>query len=363
MSIAVPNFEEAAAVASEFIYSIDNLPHEVSHLLQEIKLKEARVQDLQHEIDRDSAKYIRHSVRSSISAASSAASTPGPSGASPAPAVTPKPSTLLLPTKIAASYAEINTLAEEKCLLAQRLIDLIALTRSKLESEIVKVRVLQGEVIEGPATLPIPVEVPVLPVAGIPLSIGESLKNALLSRAASPVVAAASPTAATSISVASIGGSANKKRKTTATTALKMSPIKTTKSSKQRRSASPAVVAIPPASAGGVHQRSRLSRQILPEPDSMDVDAEGELEAEGEADAEGVDDAEGEEDERLYCFCQKHSYGDMIACDNEGCPYEWFHLSCVGMKQPLPDKWYCQECKSKGAGVAPPPPPKKGRKK
>lgn len=60
----------------------------------------------------------------------------------------------------------------------------------------------------------------------------------------------------------------------------------------------------------------------------------------GDEDAEG-DDGEGD-DERLYCFCQKQSYGDvrflvllclynismvlvqMIACDNEGgCPFEW----------------------------------------
>lgn len=53
------NFEEAATIASEFIYSkydfvlsfaflttlgLDNLPHEANHLLQEIRLKEARVQ-------------------------------------------------------------------------------------------------------------------------------------------------------------------------------------------------------------------------------------------------------------------------------------------------------------------------------
>lgn len=38
------NLEEAANLAAEFIYSLDNLPNEVNHLLQEIKVKEARVQ-------------------------------------------------------------------------------------------------------------------------------------------------------------------------------------------------------------------------------------------------------------------------------------------------------------------------------
>jgi len=67
----------------------------------------------------------------------------------------------------------------------------------------------------------------------------------------------------------------------------------------------------------------------------------------------------------------------MVACDNEnGCPYEWvcnsmrslicyspphqFHLSCVGLKQPVPEKWYCDECLKNGAGVQT---IKKGRKK
>ena len=28
------------------------------------------------------------------------------------------------------------------------------------------------------------------------------------------------------------------------------------------------------------------------------------------------------------------SYGDMVACDNEDCPYEWFHYPCVGVTAP-----------------------------
>jgi chromatin modification-related protein YNG2 len=102
----------------------------------------------------------------------------------------------------------------------------------------------------------------------------------------------------------------------------------------------------------------------------MDLDAEGEEEGEGE-------------DDNLYCFCQKKSYGDvrslsshslyfrmltygqMIACDNDECKYEWaslpytrrfdaylliaqFHLSCVQLTQPPAEKWYCRECVEMG---------------
>ena len=67
----------------------------------------------------------------------------------------------------------------------------------------------------------------------------------------------------------------------------------------------------------------------------------------------------------------------MIACDNNECQYQWvrkhmpfthlqtfslprilnvdanifilcqFHISCVNVKAPLPDTWYCEECKAK----------------
>ena len=46
----------------------------------------------------------------------------------------------------------------------------------------------------------------------------------------------------------------------------------------------------------------------------------------------------------------------MIACDNKDCRYQWFHLPCVNLKQPLPESWYCSECGGKGVG-------RKGRKK
>ncbi|KAF2652679.1 hypothetical protein K491DRAFT_604423 [Lophiostoma macrostomum CBS 122681] len=60
------------------------------------------------------------------------------------------------------------------------------------------------------------------------------------------------------------------------------------------------------------------------------------------------DGGEEDVDEARYCYCNEVSYGDMIACDNDSCPREWFHLACVNMKQ-APNartKWFCSdECK------------------
>lgn len=45
-------------------------------------------------------------------------------------------------------------------------------------------------------------------------------------------------------------------------------------------------------------------------------------------------DDEDEDSEPRYCYCNEISFGDMVACDNDACPREWFHLSCVGLTKP-----------------------------
>ncbi|KAJ5089435.1 Zinc finger PHD-finger [Penicillium argentinense] len=58
-------------------------------------------------------------------------------------------------------------------------------------------------------------------------------------------------------------------------------------------------------------------------------------------------DDEDEEGEPRYCYCNEISFGEMVACDNDACPREWFHLACVGLHKPPGKnvKWYCTECK------------------
>ncbi|TFK18871.1 hypothetical protein FA15DRAFT_674959 [Coprinopsis marcescibilis] len=322
MAASTTSLEEAAYIASEYIYSIDNLPMEVTHILQEIKHRDVKAQELQTEIDKDSARYIRYSLRQ-------------PTSASPISGEASLKSTLI-PSKIAAAYEEIQALAGEKQELAQKLIELMQRTRTKLDIELNKVRVLQGEPVETYASLSTPIKVvpafsPSSESFKNPVSaVTESLRNAL----ATPVSdarGAQSPQAAASPTPSSAGANSHKRRKVTATTPSIKVPA---------RSASPTVQAVASQSA---HQRSRLSRQIHPPvvEDDEDMDAEGDDDVDGEGD-------DGDGDDRLYCYCQKQSYGDMIACDNEGeCPYEWFHLSCTNIKGPTPDRWYCDYCKEK----------------
>ena len=134
--------------------------------------------ELQQEIDKDSAKYIRHSRQGS----STSTSPPSPSSPTTSP-ITP------IPVKISASYAEIQELASEKCALAQQLIELLSKTRARLDIDIVKVKILQGE---SPDTPTVATRSSARPSAAAPpslenfgsigrnpaLAISESLRNA-----------------------------------------------------------------------------------------------------------------------------------------------------------------------------------------
>lgn len=56
-----------------------------------------------------------------------------------------------------------------------------------------------------------------------------------------------------------------------------------------------------------------------------------------------------DQNEKAYCYCNQVSFGTMIACDNETCKLEWFHLGCTGLAD-LPgkrSKWYCRDCEPK----------------
>ncbi|KAF9053321.1 hypothetical protein BJ165DRAFT_1413483 [Panaeolus papilionaceus] len=345
MNTGIPNFEEAANVATEFIYSLDNLPSEVSHILQEIKHKDIRTQELQQEIDKDSAKYIRHSRRAS----STSGTPPSPSSRAPSP------KSMTIPAKVSASYAEIQELASEKCVLAQRLIELVTKTRARLDADIAKVRMLQGEPPEPPASQTAKALLPSLsadtfgaPGRNPAQAISDSLRSAL-AMSPTPDGRFGSSISSPVASPAASSAPATKKRRVTTTTSIKISPAA---SPTKHRSQSPAAT----AAASHTTQKSRLSKQIHPPVQDVESDAEPD---------EGVVEEEAE-DETLYCFCQKQSYGDMIACDNEGgCPYEWFHLACVGLKQPTPEKWYCSTCIKSGCAPLPPQPTatRKGRKK
>ncbi|XP_060085336.1 uncharacterized protein LOC132564723 [Ylistrum balloti] len=65
------------------------------------------------------------------------------------------------------------------------------------------------------------------------------------------------------------------------------------------------------------------------------------------------DDRVIDDKEHVYCICQQPETPDreMVACENENCKLEWFHLDCLKLtKSRLPKgKWYCPDCKRSSA--------------
>jgi hypothetical protein len=51
--------------------------------------------------------------------------------------------------------------------------------------------------------------------------------------------------------------------------------------------------------------------------------------------------------EPVYCICKRIAFGDMIACDNEDCPVEWFHYPCVNLTRKPKNSWMCSLCSNK----------------
>ena len=58
----------------------------------------------------------------------------------------------------------------------------------------------------------------------------------------------------------------------------------------------------------------------------------------------GEGHSEEEENNEKYCLCQGVAQGDIVACHNHTCPYEWFHWSCVGLRSEPVGIWYCPVC-------------------
>lgn len=42
-----------------------------------------------------------------------------------------------------------------------------------------------------------------------------------------------------------------------------------------------------------------------------------------------------------YCFCRSVWCNGMVACANEDCKIEWYHLSCINLWQKPTGKWVC----------------------
>ena len=50
--------------------------------------------------------------------------------------------------------------------------------------------------------------------------------------------------------------------------------------------------------------------------------------------------------EPSYCYCGgPEDAGDMIACDDDECKLQWYHLHCLKIQRVPKGKWFCPECR------------------
>ena len=112
----------------------------------------------------------------------------------------------------------------------------------------------------------------------------------------------------------------------------------------QQSTASPLLVSSTAASL--LAQKQPLTPQTPATP----AEASPLLREESNSDLQIVDehgqpvDWQNDPNEPRYCVCNQVSYGDMVGCDNDDCPIEWFHYGCVGLTQAPKGKWYCPQC-------------------
>lgn len=99
----------------------------------------------------------------------------------------------------------------------------------------------------------------------------------------------------------------------------------------------------------GLHKKrrkggSRASPSTTADDESVASEAET-----GDEDMSGMGGDEEESDDTKYCFCQRVSFGDMVACDNDDCKFQWFHWECVGIKEEPVGDWLCPDCRKQPA--------------
>ncbi|KAK9388062.1 inhibitor of growth proteins N-terminal histone-binding-domain-containing protein [Lipomyces mesembrius] len=372
---------DAAYVLEQFQQELANVPEEVAHYLEEIKTKDIKLYSLKKRIQHNDNAIQKH-----IRAHGSLAENPKESQYN---------------TKVITDFETAMKLQEEKCELASKLNDLVARHLKRLDIEIKK---LQNDGILAPSTEAI-ILTSMRALSTVPNthSAAQAAAGAAQATAAVQAVAAgghhhhhhqkrlspipqgsglvrgATPADIAAANAASMAANVQrptKKQKIgSGVSSLRgtpgvgntASPLSASMLAAQTTGGVGAGLIIgadtPGAMdyTGGIGDRSaaaaivnQISRSgLVPRSVASAVPAaslKGSLptsnnrssqKSSGQPSAEDEEEEEENNDSALYCFCQQVSYGDMVACDNPDCQYEWFHYGCVGLKAPPSGVWYC----------------------
>lgn len=302
---------EIAQLASEFISSMDNVPQEVQHIIKEIEHKDAKIQELLPKLAAREGQ-LRDTLAKKDATLNES----------------DKLKVEKLSEKIKADYARADEWSAQKEVLSRDLWRNINAHTKRLEVEIAKVSPILVSQVENAlsATLSSQSQIPST----------NTISNAVLGALRSPSVEASLDLSAPSGVKRRFSGTPVTKGRQSSTDRGLPSPSPLSGNPFNALSGNGASIGSNGLSGSIPQKKMKHSGlSIVTKPES-EADVEGEL---------GVGNEE--KDDRVYCHCQRVSFGEMIGCDSDDCPYEWFHLSCVGLSKPLPQTWYCTDCRER----------------
>lgn len=387
--------EDAAVLLADFVSSLDNLPSEVCHILEEIGHKEGRVSDLRARASQRDQNIQKHAK---------------PAAAGGQGLLVPNPKEEATIQKIRADLEKAEATTKEKVALSERGVNLLSRHLNRLQTQL---ELLTSSVPPLP-TLPaftaptnaapvpaamygapagyagvtaqpggynpyptagiaqlgtpggmdkrkIPGAVPLLPAqmtpgqnglpagynyAGTPGTPGTPIGGASANRRAGPSrlqnVAYASP--------GTPGTPQPGVPQHSATTAaflqqqqqmqaqqLRIAAHAQAQAAAQQQYATQQQIAQLQAAQQAHHQAQAAAVQAGNKRKREQDDGGRRAQDEYEGEAEG-------EDLTPYCFCHRPSFGEMIGCDAPDCKIEWFHLNCIGLKESPEGSWYCSNC-------------------
>lgn len=171
---------------------------------------------------------------------------------------------------------------------------------------------------------------------------GAPIKTELIKKETEKPESASTTTATSTSSIHNKDGKPEEADQKSESLPAPVPPPVTTKSGRASKPSTPALATFQEAAAAASRSRpsraegtnSRKSHKksgpvaqqpLIQQVQAADTDASSSMQGDDE---EGDIDA----DEPTYCYCNSVSYGEMVACDADGCEREWFHLACVGLK-------------------------------
>ncbi|SNX86034.1 related to YNG2 - component of NuA4 histone acetyltransferase complex [Melanopsichium pennsylvanicum] len=324
---------EIAAIATEFISNLDNLPQEVSHMIKEIEHKDAKIQDLLPKIAARESQ-----LKELLQKGGSGLSNPAGNMSEVDRVKADK-----LAEKIRTDYGRADEWSSQKEALSLRLWRCIHAHHKHLKEEMNKISPSVLNNFSATVSIGTP-QVPSL--SALPAALA-GLKSPAVEMD-SPLVGLKRKGSLLSAGVGTLSPSTPMSAAARARAGGRTTPIESGSPAPPERGLGGAIRGVGGSrktrggslSASGGPGRSGLSQ-------STEL---GSLGMEG-FEGEGGEGEEGEEkDDTPYCFCQRVSFGEMIGCDNaenDADCKEWFHIGCVGVTKPLPQKWYCSECLAK----------------